>query len=214
MQAQHRQRIADALRMAWETKRGKRAVGTVSVRNGREYVWTETAKGWRHWTLVKKPLVVPNDPNLLTCAQRCRLRKKGYDIPHKPKGGYKRTIKDRMQRSIMMRKSLFDMRSLARDQKQRIRKSLVYRLWRDSVFQRDNYTCQDCGARSGNGREVVLEAHHVKPYSKFPNLRFLTSNGRTLCVTCHRALSSVRMRHNTNGRRKASNGITPTPPSA
>lgn len=63
---------------------------------------------------------------------------------------------------------------------QKIRHSVDYRLWREAVFARDNFTCQHCGAR---GRE--LNADHIKPFSLFPELRFAIDNGRTLCVSCH-----------------------------
>jgi len=64
----------------------------------------------------------------------------------------------------------------------RIRKSRDYRIWRKAVFERDNYTCQECGARG-----VKLEADHIKPFKYFPELRYELSNGRTLCVPCHKA---------------------------
>jgi len=67
-----------------------------------------------------------------------------------------------------------------------IRNSFKYRLWRTAVFERDNYTCQECGTRSGNGKAVVLNADHIKAFSLFPKLRFELLNGRTLCVDCHR----------------------------
>lgn len=57
--------------------------------------------------------------------------------------------------------------------------------WRKAVFERDNYTCQDCKARSGNGKEVYLEAHHLKEWIDYPELRFEVSNGLTLCKDCH-----------------------------
>ena len=68
----------------------------------------------------------------------------------------------------------------------KIRNGMEYRLWRVSVFQRDNYTCVWCGVRSGNGKTVVLNADHIKPFSLFPELRFAIDNGRTLCVDCHK----------------------------
>ena len=69
---------------------------------------------------------------------------------------------------------------------QRLRRSLEYKLWRESVFIRDNYTCIWCGARNGKGKTVVLNADHIKPWAYFPELRFSIDNGRTLCVPCHR----------------------------
>lgn len=56
-----------------------------------------------------------------------------------------------------------------------------YQEWRRSVFERDNFTCQSCQERGG-----ALQADHVKPWSRFPDLRYDVSNGRTMCVECHR----------------------------
>ena len=63
----------------------------------------------------------------------------------------------------------------------RIRSSANYKQWRSSIFERDNYTCQDCGRIGGD-----LQADHIKPFAYFPKLRFEPSNGRTLCIPCHR----------------------------
>lgn len=67
-----------------------------------------------------------------------------------------------------------------------IRQSFEYRLWRESVFERDNYMCIWCGARNGSGKAVVLNADHIKPFAYYPELRFAIDNGRTLCVPCHK----------------------------
>lgn len=66
--------------------------------------------------------------------------------------------------------------------RKRVRESQPYKAWRTRVFFRDGFLCKSCGdARGGN-----LQAHHIKPYSSHPKLRFDVSNGLTLCVTCHR----------------------------
>src|ERR1035437_6157133 len=64
----------------------------------------------------------------------------------------------------------------------KIRKSIEYKLWREAVFARDNYTCIWCG----NNQSGNLEADHIKPFCLFPELRFAIDNGRTLCISCHR----------------------------
>lgn len=58
--------------------------------------------------------------------------------------------------------------------------------WRKSVFERDDYRCVQCRARCGEGKKVILQADHIKPWSLYPDLRFDINNGRTLCVSCHR----------------------------
>lgn len=67
-----------------------------------------------------------------------------------------------------------------------IRSGVEYRRWRTEVFKRDHYTCTSCGAKNGMGKTVSLNADHIKPFALYPELRFDLSNGRTLCVPCHR----------------------------
>lgn len=64
-----------------------------------------------------------------------------------------------------------------------------YKLWRKAVFERDNYTCQICGAT-----DKKLNAHHIKRFAKDFANRFNVENGMTLCAECHRKV------HKTEGR--------------
>jgi len=52
--------------------------------------------------------------------------------------------------------------------------------WRDSIFTRDDYTCQVCGERGGK-----INAHHIEPWYSSPSKRFSLDNGITLCESCH-----------------------------
>ena len=75
-----------------------------------------------------------------------------------------------------------------------IRNSIEYFKWRDSIFIRDNFTCQKCGVK-----KCYLEAHHVKQVAQIifqHNLKTFESaqkcedlwnlnNGITLCEKCH-----------------------------
>jgi len=62
-----------------------------------------------------------------------------------------------------------------------IRKGIDFKLWREAVFKRDNYTCQRCSSNKSG----TLNPHHIKNFSKYVKLRFVISNGITLCKKCH-----------------------------
>lgn len=78
---------------------------------------------------------------------------------------------------------------------QQIRTCFKYRQWRSDVFERDNYTCMNCGKRGG-----YKEAHHLKALFKIIeeyNIKNIDdaleceelwniNNGRTLCKSCHK----------------------------
>jgi len=61
------------------------------------------------------------------------------------------------------------------------RSSLIYVNWRKEVFERDNYTCQCCGAESHGD----INAHHLYNFANYPDYRYKSSNGITLCESCH-----------------------------
>ena len=79
----------------------------------------------------------------------------------------------------------------------RIRNSNEMISWRNDIFKRDGYTCQECGKYGTN-----LNADHIKPFSVIIDENKINSfelaikcaelwdrnNGRTLCVDCHKRL--------------------------
>ena len=62
------------------------------------------------------------------------------------------------------------------------RASDEYDEWRISVFERDDYTCHECGQIGG-----ALNAHHILPYRDYSDVEYSldVDNGITLCVECH-----------------------------
>lgn len=79
----------------------------------------------------------------------------------------------------------------------RLRRSVLFREWREYVFARDNWTCQKCKVRGGQ-----LHPHHIKFLSVILGEIFLKTkvyediikfselwdinNGITLCKNCHK----------------------------
>lgn len=61
--------------------------------------------------------------------------------------------------------------------------SREYQEWRRTVFERDGFTCRECG-HSGDD----LRAHHILPIRdwKDPQFSLNPANGITLCDDCHR----------------------------
>lgn len=60
--------------------------------------------------------------------------------------------------------------------------------WRElakNVLLRDSYKCQICG-EGHNHKTKGLVVHHIKAWSRYPELRFELTNLQTLCVQCHK----------------------------
>ena len=78
---------------------------------------------------------------------------------------------------------------LNRTEYQKYKCSTKWGEWRKSVFERDDYTCQDCGIK-GNQTGGYLEPHHIIPMrdlikNNLIDLIYEVSNGKTLCRKCH-----------------------------
>jgi len=72
----------------------------------------------------------------------------------------------------------------------KIRSSIEYKLWVQSVFARDGYTCQKTGQVGGK-----LVAHHILNFSSHIELRFAIDNGITLSKEAHEAFHKIYGKH-------------------
>ena len=67
-----------------------------------------------------------------------------------------------------------------------IRSSAEYKIWKNAVFSKDNFTCQKTGIRGGD-----LVAHHIHNFADFPELRLAIDNGITLSKKAHRQFHEI-----------------------
>jgi 5-methylcytosine-specific restriction endonuclease McrA len=132
---------------------------------------SESRTGPKHWNFGKK----------MPAAWRAKLSKAHKGVPLSPQ--HSRSI----SLALKGRKTPWNTGPRSRTWKggitpilAKLRKSPAYREWRSAVLTRDGRKCVLCGA---TGR---LDADHIKPFAQFPDLRFEISNGRALCVPCHR----------------------------
>jgi len=109
------------------------------------------------------------------------LKSKGILPPNRKGTTMSQKARDKISRAFKGKKHP-NWRGGLTTKNERIRKSKEYKLWRKSVFERDNYQCIWGGKEHGS----KLNADHIKPFALFPELRFAIDNGRTLCVECHR----------------------------
>ena len=64
---------------------------------------------------------------------------------------------------------------------------LQYKKWRSDVYKRDNFTCQWPGCIL----KKRLHAHHIKTWAHYPGLRYVVSNGITLCYNHHKMIHGM-----------------------
>jgi len=57
-----------------------------------------------------------------------------------------------------------------------------YTTWRLDVLKRSNFCCEYPNCLTPHDR---VQAHHKKPWAKYPGVRFSVTNGIALCKTHH-----------------------------
>lgn len=68
----------------------------------------------------------------------------------------------------------------------RLRASAEWKKWRESIFTRDNFTCQNKGCKYCNNRiGTELHPHHIKQLASNQDLAFNVDNGITYCADFH-----------------------------
>lgn len=172
--------------------------GTIQKKN----TWDEKQikllkKSWPHSTLSELKEIFPekSEYSIKVKAGKLKLKKTTttWERCHKEKI----TEDFRVKQSCVKRGiSIEEFDGFITSQNIRIRQSEKYRLWRASIYKRDDFTCQICLVKSSGD----LNAHHIislrkllKDYKKdkidFDDDYFYDiKNGITLCETCHENL--------------------------
>lgn len=162
-----------------KTEEARRKISTFAIKRGTAHLNTKEAKekqrktitGSGHWNWQGNK----THPNCVDCGKQITFKKKRCVIC---RGKYLSGEKNSWWKGGIT------------PENKKARKTLEYITWRKGVFERDNYTCQMCKARTTAGEKIYLHAHHIKPFYKYKKLRTVLSNGITLCIGCHRKIHS------------------------
>ena len=114
-------------------------------------------------------------PDCIKCGKKLSQRKPKYLYCKKCIGSCQEAMK---KLSTSHRKPLGTHKKQKYDRE--MRNTALFKDWRKSVFERDDYTCQMC-----NKKNTYLHPHHIFSFTDFPEVRFIQSNGITLCKSCH-----------------------------
>lgn len=111
---------------------------------------------------------------------------------------YRKTEEFRMYLSDIQREALpehqKELTKILSDFRTIVRSSAKYKLWREGIMKRDDFTCQMCGIRGArlcvdhikSFAEIVADSK-IKTYDEAMASEELwdTTNGQTLCYPCH-----------------------------
>jgi hypothetical protein len=118
-----------------------------------------------------------SNPKIKVCSISCRGVLGGRAGIGRPTP---QIVKDKIRKAQTGKKGNNWKGGIWNSQPQSERKTSKYKNLRKKIFERDYYKCVLCD-KMGD-----LNMDHIKPYSKYPELRYDESNLRTLCMQCHK----------------------------
>jgi len=123
-------------------------------------------------------------------AIRIRASNRNIESPYNP--GY-RNYRTRKKISCTLRGiEEKDFKKFTLTENDRLRHSLKYGEWRENVFKRDNWVCQNPECEyCGNKQGTYLNAHHIIYWKDDEDLRFTLDNGITYCQNYHKYLHGL-----------------------
>ena len=133
----------------------------------------ESRKGYRHSEKTK---------------EKMRENNKGwFKKGHKVRKGSKLSYESRKKISATNQGiGVFEWNDFKGSLSRRLRSSSKWKIWRELVFLRDNFTCQNLNCKyCDNKIGVMLHPHHIKFLSLYPELAFKVDNGITYCAEYH-----------------------------
>lgn len=137
-------------------------------------------KGKKHSEETKHKMSLKQKGRKITWADKISNSNKGQ-VPWNKGKKLSKEIRVKMSLSSKHGKDSHSWRGGKTNENKLQRKGIEFRLWREAVFVKNNWTCQVCKKRGGD-----LHPDHIKMFAYHPDLRFATDNGRTLCINCHR----------------------------
>lgn len=147
-------------------------------------------KGWGVYCSISCAKKGKIPPNLKIAQASSPITKKGY--PSHLKGKKRKMSKewlDNMKKSNHKRglkgDKHWNWKGGATPINAALRHQYEYTEWRKSVYERDNWTCQECGIHC---KPKNITAHHIKSFHDYPELRYDIDNGITYCRSCHASL--------------------------
>ena len=105
----------------------------------------------------------------------------------KSKLGQKHSIETRkLMRKNRIKEKHWNWKGGITNKNKLLRLSSMWKIWREAVFLRDKFICQNKNCKfCKNKQGVKLHPHHIKPFSLFPKLMFNINNGITYCACYH-----------------------------